>query len=267
LQIVKYRWENWEPFFTIITQGKVNKIRLLEQEISVRTGSKHCIGFFQEGRHFSCPDNKAITNGWYCNSCKAKDDFFLCIKCDGSECINPKQRDCCKANNYYVYLAAFDSILKVGISYEHRLLERLVEQGADFGAKIAFVKDGKKVRNIEQNIKTTLGAVDRMGGDEKHATLFANPNNSAKIIYRAILKLRNNGLDCLINPEIYDMRKYYKLNNVPVKPDKFEITNGMDIKGRIIAAKGNMLVLKNSDNFFLLNAHRMIGFDIENLKP
>jgi hypothetical protein len=266
LQIVKYRWENWEPFFTVITEDKMNKIRLMDQDISIRTGNRRCIGFFQDGRHFPCPENKIITYGCYCNSCKARDDFFLCIKCDGNDCINPKQRDCCKENNYYVYLAAFDSVLKVGISYEHRLLERLVEQGADFGAKIAFVKDGKNVRTIEQKIKHTLGAVDRMGGDEKHTTLFANPNNSAKSIYKAILKLRNNGLTCLINPEIYDMRKYYKLQNVPVKPEKFEITSDLDIKGRIIAAKGNMMVLKQSSNFFLLNAHRLIGFDVEYLQ-
>lgn len=266
MQIVKYKWEDWEPSFVLADNGNTDKLRLLNQEISLKTVKKRCIGFFQAGRHFKCPENREITSGWSCDPCKVMDDYFMCIRCDGRGCINPKQRDSCMKNNYFVYLAAFGQILKVGISYERRLLERLVEQGADFGAKIAMIRDGKNVRIIEQQIKQSLSAVDRVLGDEKHANLFANPNQSAASIYKAILRLRSNNLGCLIAPEIYDMRKYYMLHNVPVIPEKMEIKDSLSIIGKVVAAKGNMLILNSEDSFYSINAHRLIGYDIEKIE-
>jgi len=95
----------------------------------------------------------------------------------------------------------------VGISYERRILERLVEQGADMGAKIGIVQDGKLARIVEQKIRTELNICDRVTGNEKHNMLFGNPNTAAINIFNAYTKLRSNGLsDYLITPEIYNLQ-------------------------------------------------------------
>jgi len=243
---------------TIENRGKM---RLLFQDISLRFGEKRCIGFFKNGKHTPCPNNRKTKYENVCEDCQKEDDFFSCIKCNGSACINLKRREECKENNYYIYLAAFDSLLKVGISYEHRLLERLVEQGADFGAKIALVRDGKNARILEQKMKLFLNAKDRIRGREKHATLFGNPNNAVKKIYEAIDKLKNNFN--LLEPEIYDLRRYYKLQNVLMNPSILEIKDNLEVIGRIVAAKGNIMIFKNQNEFFSLDANSLIGRNIE----
>ncbi|MEM7819785.1 MAG: DUF2797 domain-containing protein [Candidatus Aenigmatarchaeota archaeon] len=261
MQIIKYKWYDFEPFFILNNNG-LFKMKLFMQDINIKIGKKFCIGFFKDGKYNQCPESREIEYGHHCNECMINDDFFQCIQCDGTICINEKRRNECITNNYFIYLAAFDNILKVGISYEHRIIERLIEQGADFGAKIAFVKDGKNVRIIEQQIKKTLSISDRVRGEEKQAVLFGNPNRSAMAISNAIKKLRNNGMEYLIRPEIYDLRKYYHLENVFSKPKEIKINDDIDISGKVVASKGNILVLMSDDKFYSINAHNLIGRDI-----
>lgn len=263
MQILRYRWENFEPFFVLRDGENRGRMRLLLQDISLRLGEKRCIGFFKKGKHNPCPNNSRTVYENVCEECQKEDDFFPCIKCSGSTCSNLKRRDGCKENNYFIYLAAFDSLLKIGISYEHRLLERLVEQGADFGAKIALVRDGKNARILEQRMKLFLNTKDRISGKEKHATLLGNPNNAVAKIYEAIDKLKNNF--ALLEPEIYDLRRYYKLQNILADPNILKINDNLEIIGRMVAAKGNILIFKNHTGFFSIDANSLIGRSIEKI--
>ena len=252
-----------EPFLFAKDENEIKRIPLLSNTFSLSVGRRTCIGHFHDGRHVSCPNRREIGGEWHCNECKLNDDFFLCMKCTGEECINDKQRSSCEVNMYFVYLAAFNSLLKVGISYHFRLLERLIEQGADFAAKIAAVKDGKEVRRVEQEIKNYLNIQDKVAGDEKYRMLFGNPNLAVANIVQAISNLRNNGVSkYMVPPEVYDLRSYYRLNNVPYMPGKLHIKDNMNLSGQCVAAKGNILVFKDS-NFFSVNAHDLIGREIQ----
>jgi len=264
MQITKYRWENWEPTLILRDNDYMSKIRLINQKINFRIGKKMCIGFYKNGKHNPCPKSREILTDWFCRDCIKKDDFFLCVKCDGSDCINEKQRGSCKENNYFIYLAAFDNILKVGISYEFRFLERLVEQGADLAAKIVFLKDGKKARQMEQEIKQQLNVVDRIRGFQKHEILFGDPNKCAVNIMNALSKLEKNGFD-IKDTEIYDLRNYYRLGNILSKPQKIEIKENTELKGEVVSAKGNIIVFRNEESFFSINSHDIIGRVVENL--
>ncbi len=262
MQVIKYKWENWEPFLSCRDDNNVfSKIRLMQSELCLRIGEKRCIGFFSEGKYRKCPNNTRTEYSWHCNSCRLEDDFFTCIQCDGSNCINDSRRSECAKERYYIYLAAFDSVLKVGVSQGYRLLERLVEQGADFGARIAEVTDGKNVRVMEQEIKNYLGITDRMKGSEKQKMIFCNPNKAAVNILNATKKLSRNGFS-LGRIEIYDLRKYYNLQNVIAGPQKSDIKDGTKLSGRVVAAKGNILILRKGYDFFSANAHDLIGRDI-----
>ena len=262
MQIIKYRWEKFRPML-IVNNGSTGKMPLFDAELNMAIGKKRCIGSFVKGNYQQCPHNREITYGNYCNECRLNDDFFLCVQCDGSDCKNQKRRGECEEEQYFIYLAAFDSLLKVGISLDRRIMERLVEQGADFGAKVAVVKDGKTVRQIEQKIKQDLNLPDRVLGEEKYERLFCNPNNAAVAIYKTILRLRALIPEYTIYPEIFDMRKYYKLQNVAIKPRHTEISDGMQLNGKVIAAKGNIVVLQDDKGFQAINAHRLIGREIE----
>ena len=165
MQIVGYRWnsggvrnifhDSWEPQLIARNNGGMERFSVLDRDVSIKLGERYCIGHFSDGRHVDCPKHEKITSGWHCDFCRRADDFFTCVQCSG-ECINDKQRKACRENTFFIYLAVFDSMLKVGISQEHRLYERLIEQGADFAAKIAYIKDGMVVRKIEQELKKSL---------------------------------------------------------------------------------------------------------------
>jgi len=263
MQAVKYRWENWEPFLILNNGGGFERIRLLDSNINLKIGEKFCIGHFSGGKHVKCPNNAKIDKGYYCNECRLRDDFFLCVQCDGSVCINQKRREECKEEKYFVYLAAFDSLIKVGISMEFRIFERLIEQGADMAAKIGIVKDGKTARSLEQEIMKALNIVDRVRGDKKHELLFGNPNNAAISLFNSINKLRKSFfVPYMIYPEIHDFRRHYRLNKIFKLPKKFVVKQGSEISGTVVAAKGNLIVIENED-YFTLNAHDLIGRELE----
>ncbi len=262
MQVIKYKWQDWKPQLIVRSDGGTEKIPLIDNEIRLTIGKKICIGFTRDGRSYPCR-NGSETEDWMCNGCKLEDDYYFCVKCDGSQCINEKKRSECEKNSYFVYLAAFDSMLKVGISHEFRLMERLVEQGADFGAKIARVRDGKLVRSMEQQIKKEIDIADRVTGEQKHKMLFGNPNISVASIFRAIALLRSNGFaKHMISPEIYDLRQYYGLNKVASYPAELRVEDGTKIHGTAVSAKGNIVIVKNGPGFFSFNAHRLLGREI-----
>ena len=259
MQIIKYKWEDWKPQLVVKDESKTIKMPLMEMKISCKIGKKMCIGFFRDGKHYLCRGQRSAEDR-QCNECRLEDDYFFCIRCDGSSCTNPKKRDECKKNYYYIYLAAFDSVLKVGISYERRIMERLVEQGADFGAKIARVQDGMAVRQIEQRIKKEVNLVDRLTGTQKNKMIFGNPNASIASIFKAINALRSNGTaKYLIQPEIYDMRQYYGLENIMSRPREISVEDDMNIDGKVVAAKGNLLIIQEKKDFMSINAHSLLG--------
>lgn len=264
MHIIKYRWlaeGSLQPF--LISAGQ-EKIRLVGEAINFSVGEKHCIGYFAGGKYSPCPSRALIDSGWNCSACRISDDFFMCMRCDGSECINKKQRLGCEQDVYYIYLAAFDSIIKVGISREQRLVERLVEQGADFGAKVARVKDGKDVRSIEQKIKRELGIVDLVRGELKQRMIFCDPNRCISKLFHAMSALRANGFaQYLVPAEIYDLRSYYGLQNVYYNPQPVKVQAGMQLSGDVAAVKGPIIVLKEGSRLYSVNAHDLIGSDVE----
>ncbi len=267
MQIVKYKWEtnqiNGEPFLFARDGDNISKLRLFDENLNLSIGKKYCIGFTKNGKHVDCQQKRAVEKERVCRECALNDDFFMCMKCNGSECINEPQRPSCMENSYFIYLAAFNSMLKVGISYQFRVLERLIEQGADMGAKIGFVKDGKVARQLEQEIGKELNIIDRVSGLDKHRMLFGNINVASINIFNAVTKLRSTVFgDCLIKPEIYNLQSIYRLGAVTKMPTPMDISEGLKISGTVIAAKGNILVLENVHGMFTVNANKLLGCDI-----
>lgn len=268
MQVVKYKWEtnqiHGEPFLFVREGGAIIKLKLFGEKMNMKVGKKHCIGYTKGGRHSDCPNMRLVDNERVCRECALNDDFFFCMKCTGEECINEPQRPACIENKYYIYLAAFSSILKVGISQEYRILERLIEQGADMGAKIGLVRDGKLARELEQRIRNDLNIQDRVSGLEKQKMLFGNINVAAVNIFNAFTKLRSNGYsEYLIGPEIYNLQSVYRLSSVSHMPSYKTLTENCIINGNVVAAKGNIIVAENESSLFSIDANKLIGCDVE----
>lgn len=268
MQLVKFKWNvnrdlTGEPSLVARRGSELVNIPLLENRLDLNLGKKTCIGHNRKGKYYSCPKSREITTEKMCRECVLNDDFFMCVKCDGSECLNDSQRNDCAKNNYHIYLAAFSSVLKVGISHEFRLIERLVEQGADMGAKIGTVQDGKLVREIEQKIRKELGIIDRVSGEDKQKMIFGNINTASINIFNAYSKLKMNGISkYLVHPEIYNFQNIYRLYNVQSHPAPLVLEEGARIHGDVLASKGNIIILRNNDGLFSVNASKLIGFEV-----
>ncbi|MBI5332281.1 MAG: DUF2797 domain-containing protein [Candidatus Aenigmarchaeota archaeon] len=260
MQIIGYKWKNgdsWSPKLITIEDDRIRFHDLFDKDISMKIGGLYCIGYFTNGKRSPCPTNEKLEKGTVCKACEEKDYYHKCLGCSG-ECINEKHRETCKDTTFYTYLTTFGPLLKVGISQEHRFFERMIEQGAELGIKFGRIKDGKEARQLEQRIKRLLLCEDRVYGDTKERHMFGDPNAVMLKLRNALETIQKFGMSS-INTEIYDFRKYYKLNNVTKQPKPIIINTGTVIEGTVIAAKGNLLILKKGDDFYTINVHRLVA--------
>jgi hypothetical protein len=296
-QVVGFKWKkdtNWQPFL-ILANGQegeeTTRLGLWKETISIRLGRKICTGYFSSGHHFKCPGSAEVGLASTCSACKARDDWFGCIQCSGEIageqivgeskganssapkaprqntapsiiCKNPKQRAGCEQNNYWIYLAAFDGQLKVGVSYEHRFFERMIEQGADFGCRLGTVQDGGYARAVEQRVARYLGLPDKIEGAFKQSRLFGDPNASILNIAKAITKLIDGKLLDL-KPETFDFRQFYKLDSVLIRPRPVQLIPGVRLVGDVIATKGNIVVMQTAAGTISFDARRLVGYEVE----
>lgn len=250
MQVIGFKWQNFEPKL-IFDNDK--SLPLFNQKLSFRIGKRFCVGYFKNGVRHPCPERREVTHGYQCEICRRLDDSLPCVQCVGF-CRNLKKRAECMRQTYYIYLATFGDILKVGISNEARLKQRLVEQGADFGVKLFKVVDGAVARREEQKIKRILGIVDRVRGDEKHKKLPSSEIGIEKI--KTALEILKKYYS--IKQEIFDLRKYYNLK--PIKTQFITIEEGILIKGKVVSVKGNLILMENENISF--NAHELIGREL-----
>lgn len=251
MYVISFRWRNYEPEIVFDTGLSVP---LLNQQLDFLIGKRFCIGYFKNGKRHPCPENNEVTNGYQCELCKKLDDVLPCVQCVGF-CRNLKKRIQCMKQQYYVYLATFGDILKVGISHKARVKQRLIEQGADFGVKLFKIEDGAVARREEQRIKKLLGIVDRVQGNEKHKNMLLDLDTGIEKIQNAIEKLKKY---YNVSPEIYDLREYYHIKKI--KTRFVEIKEGMKISGKVVAVKGNLVVMENENISF--NGRQLIGREI-----
>ena len=98
---------------------------------------------------------------------------------------------------------------------------------------------------------------------KKFEQLFSDPGISVKNINEAIKTLQKNNVNYLIEPQIEDLRSFYKLENLKEHPKKLEIASGTKVKGRVVACKGNLIFLENGAGVHAINANRLVGRIVE----
>lgn len=257
-QILKFRWNNGMPKLILNTEENL----VLDGKISLKLGNKHCIGYVINNIRYECLKSTNNFNA-LCPSCQKKDMFYSCIKCDGSRCINPNMREKCKKTLYHIYIAMIGVIPKVGISAAFRIKERLIEQGADFGAIIMSIVDGKEARKLEQRLSKYLNIADKVNSKRKVLSLLSNVNECIANLNKIISKLKFSGL--ISDFEIYDFRKHYSLENIWEQPIKINIKPNTVIKGKVVATKGNIIVIENRQKLYSFDAQHLVGYEIKEI--
>ena len=200
--------------------------------LDYRLGTRHCAGVVVDGDHHPCDAADAP-------HCRDHDSTWVCARCTGT-CLKDEM-DCYQ--EHAIYLAAFaPDTFKVGVTKRHRLETRLREQGADRGALVRTVENGRVAREIEAGIAERVP--DRVPTATKHRGLGRPVDDDA---WRALLA----SFDPLAT---------------------FEFDYGLDLDerpvaetlatGRVRGTKGRLLVLHHAGSTYAVDLRELVGFEV-----
>ena len=201
-------------------------------ELGHGLGERHCAGVREAGSHEPCQSETAPR-------CARHTGRWACARCTG-DCDRPLST--CH-EEHAVYLAAFaPETFKVGVTRSWRLGTRLREQGADRGAHLRTVSDGRLARRIEADIATDVGDQVRV-------------------------RTKQRGLGQQVN-----QRAWQDLLDGFDPIDRFEFEHGLDLSGRPVAetlasgrvrgTKGRLLVLERAGSTYAVDMRCLVGHEL-----
>jgi hypothetical protein len=201
-------------------------------ELAYGLGERHCAGVRDGGTHERCP-NEGVP---YCDRHTGR---WACARCTG-ECDRPLST--CR-EEHAVYLAAFaPAMFKVGVTRSWRLETRLREQGADRGAHLRTVADGRTARRIEADIATDVG--DRVRVRAKRRGLAQSVDESAW----AELLARFDPIDTFAFAYGLDLAE---------RPVGERLASG-----RVRGTKGRVLVLERAGSNYAVDMRDLVGYEL-----
>ncbi|GGJ10642.1 hypothetical protein GCM10008995_20590 [Halobellus salinus] len=200
-------------------------------DLEYALGDRHCAGTLTDSGHVPCAEPTAP-------QCPQHRSTWVCAKCTGT-CLKDEM-DCVEP--HVVYLAAFaPDTFKVGVTKEWRLETRLREQGADRGARVTTVPDGRIAREREAEIAGTVP--DRVRVPAKRAGLHRSVDVDA-------------WADLLSSYDVADS-------------DRYTFDYGLDLRDRPVAetigagtvrgAKGRLVVLDRAGTTYAVDLRNLVG--------
>ena len=202
-------------------------------ELAYTLGERHCAGTVTDEGHVPCSNPTAP----YCPQHRST---WVCAKCTGT-CLKDEM-DC--VEEHAIYLAAFaPDVFKVGVTKAWRLETRLREQGADRGALLQTVPDGRVAREREAEIAAEIP--DRVRVPTKRAGLHRDVDGDA--------------WDALLAE--YDVDD----------ADRFDFAYGLDLRDRPVAetiatgtvrgVQGRLLVLDHAGSTYAVDLRDLVGYE------
>ncbi|WP_049983091.1 DUF2797 domain-containing protein [Halorubrum sp. BV1] len=203
-------------------------------DLAFGLGDRRCAGTVHEGDHIACDAADAPY-------CEDHSHVWVCARCTGT-CLKDEM-DC--HEEHAMYLAAFaPDVLKVGVTRLWRLETRLREQGADRAAHVRTFPDGRVAREVEAELATRDGLVDRVRVPTKVDGLGRDVDATA---WETVL----DGFD-------------------PI--ERFAFDYGLDLDERPVAEtmaagtvrgwKGRVLVIDRGGSTYAVDARDLVGYEL-----
>ena len=209
---------------------------------------KKCVGYYKDGEFHECPDNAVIEKGQKCDKCSRMDEYLVCAKCTGKECLACGEiRKNCFEKTHFLYLTLIGDSVKVGITHAGRYLKRWIEQGSDYSCIISS-GNGMEIRRKESILAKEIS--DRMGTPQK-----------MKVFMKDDIKILEEFLDRKkLNVPIINVRRYYDgLDSIPKKPCVYD---GL-LNGRIVCVKGRIIIFEKEDEYYYYDINDLLAHDVE----
>jgi hypothetical protein len=146
------------PALFIARDGVIERESLSSgRTLAYALGERRCAGAMDGSEHIPCERRTAP-------HCPAHDSTWICARCTGT-CLKAEM-DCYQ--EHAIYLAAFaPATFKVGVTKRSDPSIRLREQGADRGAIVRRVENGRIAREIEAEIAQTTPVPDSVRVETK----------------------------------------------------------------------------------------------------
>ncbi len=233
MQIVGYR--TGETASLLLSDGgDVEAVSLSPgTDLAYTLGDRHCAGAVTEAGHEACDADAAP----YCPNHRST---WACALCTGN-CSMPLES--CR-EEHAVYLAAFaPDTFKVGVTRLWRLETRLREQGADRGAHVRTVPDGRVARRIEADVAERVP--DRVRVPTKVAGLADEVDEAA-------------WTDLLAEFDPLDTYAFDYGLDLTERPLAETVATGT-VRG----TKGRVAVLDNGGTTYAVDLRSLVGYEVE----
>jgi len=242
LHALDFYWQGFEPGLTCYDsrENEVSEFDL-ERVDFVVSQRKSCIGYFDDDdKYILCPRNASVTRFAQCAECSRESflPFQDCVfdpKCEGEKC----DLEFCR-REHVLYVAFYDTRVKIGMSSNRRVEKRLIEQGADAYAILGTFPNRKRARDTEKEISNRL----RLPQFYRQEVLLRNFSRSLDV--RGI-EGRHEALSITLG-EAYGLRPEpirwldgYPLELPLSRSPRLQGTVGRH-KGRLVGFKGKWLV-------------------------
>lgn len=233
MQVVGY--DTGMPALLLSDGGDVEAVALgSETRLSYTLGDRRCAGALGADGHVPCDAPAAP----YCPQHRST---WVCAKCTGT-CLKDEM-DC--FDDHAVYLAAFaPAAFKVGVTKVSRLETRLREQGADRGARVVTVPDGRIAREREAEIAESI--TDRVRVPTKRAGLYRSVDTEA-------------WNDLLASYGVADEDRYGFDYGLALRDQPVTETIAA---GTVRGVKGRLVVLDRAGSTYAVDLRDLVGHEI-----
>jgi len=242
------------PKLFVEENGEHECVALIGKRVMNFSSLKACTGYGARDGQLTCM-NRAI-NTRQCPTCAYLDKSRAFTVGDFS--LYPELYEECKKQEYSIYVAGFgQDIKKCGITRRERLLERWVEQGADFAAEIGVFLGPDEVYSVEESVQSHFGLTNAVRADSKMRRLEFD-YAKAKLGFEQMLEdIVESGLLCENAGEmkVREMREYY--------PEMRGAAPADEINGEIMGSKGQILLYEKGGRKFAVNMREKIGRYVE----
>jgi hypothetical protein len=197
-------------------------------------GERRCAGTVDGTDHRPCENSTAP----YCES---HDSTWVCARCTGT-CLKAEM-DC--HQQHAVYFAAFaPETFKVGVTKLRRLETRFREQGADRGAHVYTVADGRIARELEAELAADIPMSDAVRVSTKVEGMGREVSETAW--HRLLSEFEVQGT--------YTFDYGLGLEAAPVAETL--------ASGTVVGTKGRILVVERDGGTFAVDMRDLVGYEL-----
>ena len=208
-----------------------------------------CIGYRKPEGYVSCP-NKAVGMK-QCPHCQHRDVARAYTVGDFS--LYPQLYQKAKEEKYVLYLAGFgEDIVKCGVTRKERFMERMREQGADFGCVVASYDGPDRVYDAESSLQSRFNFSNSVRIAQKMRRLSFDHQAASAAFCSSVEMVASSGALEGFTPEIIDFAGHYP------KVRNFEHADS--VLGNVLGAKGEILLFRSDGGrTFALNMRAKVG--------